>query len=156
MKNRILVLVSIVGLITAGTILAVGKGGPVLAHFQHGAGASQHSFGPDMLDHIARELNLTDSQKAQVKPLFEAGINTIAPLHAKLEDVHKQLEAATENGQFDEAQVRALANQQAQLQADMIVEHERMKSKIFSLLTAEQRAKATEMLKQHGEHFGVH
>jgi periplasmic protein CpxP/Spy len=156
MKNRVLVLVSIVGLITAGTILALGKGGSVLAHFQHGAGASQHSFGPEMLDHIARELNLTESQKAQVKTLFETGMNTMGPLHAKLEDVHKQLEAATENGQFDEAQVRTLANQQAQLTADMIVEHERMKSKIFSLLTAEQRAKATEMLKRHNHHFGLH
>jgi len=32
-----------------------------------------------------------------------------------MDDVHKQLELATENGQFDEAQVRALASQQAQL-----------------------------------------
>jgi periplasmic protein CpxP/Spy len=159
MRNRVFVLMSIVALITAGTIFALGKSEAVMAHFQHPGGGMQHGFGPEMLDHIARELNLTEAQKTQVKALFEAGRNTMEPIHQKMDDVHKQLELATENGQFDEAQVRTLASQQAQLMADMIVEHERMKSKIFSLLTPEQRTKATEMLKRHSEHFnnsGLH
>jgi len=152
-------LVSMVALIAATTIFALGKRDAVMAHFQQAGGGMQHGFGPEMLDHIARELNLTEAQKTQVKALFDAGQNTMAPLHEKMDEVHKQLESATENGQFDEAQVRALASQQAQLTAEMIVEHERMKSKIFSLLTAEQRTKATEMLKRHSEHFwnsGLH
>jgi len=153
MRNRVFVLVSIVALIAATTIFALGKRDAVMAHFQQAGGGMQHGFGSEMLDHIARELNLTEAQKTQVKALFEAGQNTMTPLHQKMDEVHKQLESATENGQFDEAQVRALASQQAQLMAEMIVEHERMKSKIFSLLTAEQRAKATEMLKRHSEHF---
>jgi protein CpxP len=159
MRNRVFVLVSIVTLIAAATIFALGKRDAVMAHFQQAGGGMQHGFGPEMLDHIARELNLTEAQKTQVKALFEAGQNTMTPLHQKMDEVHKQLESATENGQFDEAQVRALASQQAQLMAEMIVEHERMKSKIFSLLTPEQRAKATDMLKRHSEHFmtlGVH
>ncbi len=159
MRNRVFVLVSMVALITAATIFALGKRDAVMAHFQQAGGRMQHGFGPEMLDHIARELNLTEAQKTQVKALFEAGQNTMAPLHQKMDEVHKQLESATENGQFDEAQVRALASQQAQLMAEMIVEHERMKSKIFSLLTPEQRTKATEMLKRHSEHFwnsGLH
>ncbi|HEY6122655.1 MAG TPA: Spy/CpxP family protein refolding chaperone [Pyrinomonadaceae bacterium] len=159
MRNRVLVLMSMVALIAAATIFALGKRDAVMAHFQQTGGPMQHGFGPEMLDHIARELNLTEAQKTQVKALFEAGQNTMAPLHQKMDEVHKQLESATENGQFDEAQVRALASQQAQLMAEMIVEHERMKSKIFTLLTPEQRAKATEMLKRHSEHFwnsGMH
>ncbi|HEY8186073.1 MAG TPA: Spy/CpxP family protein refolding chaperone, partial [Pyrinomonadaceae bacterium] len=70
--------------------------------------------------------------------------------HAKLEDIHKQIEAATANGQFDEAVVRPLANQQAQLMADDMVDHLRMHAKLYSLLTAEQRAKADQMMKSHG------
>jgi Spy/CpxP family protein refolding chaperone len=60
------------------------------------------------------------------------------------------MEAATANGQFDETKVREVASQQGQLHAEQIVEHERMKAKVFSLLTAEQRTKAEEMHKRGG------
>jgi len=153
MRNRIVLLLSIVALVTSVTILALGKGDVVLAHFQHRGDGPPQSFGPEMVEHIARELNLTEAQKPQFKALLEAGQNIVAPLHQKMDDVHKQLELATENGQFDETQVRALATQQAQLMAEMIVEHERMKSKIFSLLTPEQRVKAAEMHKRYSAHL---
>jgi periplasmic protein CpxP/Spy len=155
MRNRIFVLTSIVALIVGATIFALGQRDAVMAHFQHPGAGSGHSFGPEMVDHIAQELNLTEAQKTQVKTLLEAGQATVAPLQQKMEDVHKQLELATANGQFDEAQVRALATQQAQLMAETIVEHERMKSKIFNILTPEQRTKAEEMHKRHRKHFGT-
>jgi Spy/CpxP family protein refolding chaperone len=106
-----------------------------------------------MVDHIARELNLTDAQKEQVKAIIDAQGAAEEARHVKLEDLHKQIEAATANGQFDEAQVRALANQQAQLMADSMVEHIRAHSKIYALLTAEQRAKADQLHKGEGGHF---
>jgi protein CpxP len=155
MRNRISALAGIVALIIGATIFAVGQGDAVLAHFQHRGGGSPHSFGPEMVDHIARELNLTEAQKAQIKTLMEAAHATLAPLQQKKDDLHKQLELATANGQFDEAQVRSLANQQGQLMAETIVEHERMKSKAYSLLTPEQRTKANEMLRHHSRHSGM-
>jgi protein CpxP len=103
---------------------------------------------------MARELNLTDAQKQQVKAIFESTESSAEGIHTKLEDVHKQIDAATANGQFDEAQVRTLANQQAQLEADMLVEHLRAKSKVYSILTPEQRVKAEEMHKHMGPHRG--
>lgn len=155
MRNRIFVLASIVALVIGGTIFAVGQGGAVMAHFQHRGNGQHHSFGPEMVDHIARELNLNETQKTQIKSLLEAAHTTIASLHQKKSDIDKQLELATANGQFDETQVRSLANQQAQLMVETIVEHERMKSKIFSLLTPEQRTKAEEMHKRHKQHHDV-
>jgi protein CpxP len=153
MRNRIFMLASLVALIIGATIFAAGRGDAVMGHFQHRGDGPPPSFGPEMVDHIARELNLTEAQKTQVKTLMEAGHTALAPLQQKTDDVHKQLELATANGQFDEAQVRALATQQGQLMAETIVEHERMKSKIYSLLTAEQRAKADEMHKRHSKHL---
>ncbi|MGH9882871.1 MAG: Spy/CpxP family protein refolding chaperone [Pyrinomonadaceae bacterium] len=154
MRNRIFVLTSIVALIIGATIFALGQGDTVMGHFQHRGGVPPHSFGPEMVDHIARELNLNEAQKAQIKTLLEAGHTTMALLEQKMDDAHKQLELATANGQFDEAQVRAIATQLAQLMAEKIVEHERIKSKVYSLLTPEQRTKAEEMHKRHREHFG--
>ena len=144
MRNRILIIAGIAALVIGATVLAVGHG------FQ---GPGGHGRGPghgDMLEHIARELNLTDAQKEQVKGFMESAESSANGIHAKLEEVHKQLDAATANGQFDEAQVRTLANQQAQLEADMLVEHLRAKSKVYSILTAEQRVKAEEMHKRMG------
>jgi len=159
MRKRIFAFTGILALIVGATIFVAGRSEAVRAHFQ--MGRSQHAgdgqmFGPEMVDHIARELNLNDSQKSQVKAFFDAAQGTFATLHQKMEDVEKQLETATANGQFDETQVRALASQKGQLMAEMFVEHERMKSKIYSILTPEQRAKADEMLKKHREHFGFH
>jgi protein CpxP len=155
MRNRIFVLASIVALIVGATIFAMGQGDAVMAHFQHRGDRPHDPFGPEMVDHVASELNLSESQKEQMKTLLVAGRAAVTPVQQKMDDVHKQLELATANGQFDEAQVRSLANQQAQLMAETIVEHERMKSKIFGLLTPEQRTKASEMLKRHSEHFGT-
>ena len=156
MRNRLFVFMSIVALIIGATIFALGQGEAVMVHFQHRGGGPPHSFGPEMVDHIATELNLNEAQKGQIKTLLEGAHSTVGALQQKIDDVHKQLELATANGQFDEAQVRTLATQQGQLMAEKIVEHERLKSKIYSLLSPEQRAKASEMLKRHHEHLSKH
>jgi len=160
MKKRIFALTSIVALIVGATILVAARSEAVRAHFQMAGmqhpGAGEHTFGPEMVDHIAQELNLNDSQKAQVKTFFETAQASFAALHQKMDDVDKQLDSVTANGQFDETQVRTFATQKAQLMAEAIVEHERLKSKVYAILTPEQRIKADEMFKRHREHFSLH
>ncbi len=144
MRNRILLIAGIGVLIVAATIFALAQGHP-------GSGERMHGGMPqDMVEHISRELNLTDAQKEQVKAILDSQSAAADERRAKLEDIHKQIDAATANGQFDEAQVRTLANQQAQLMADEMVEHLRMHSKLYGLLTAEQKVKADQMMKEHG------
>jgi len=145
MKNRIFGFAGIAVLVISLAILALGHG------FQGPGGHGQGGHA-EMLEHIARALSLTDAQKQQVKGIMDSVEATASGIHAKLEDVHKQLGAATANGQFDETQVRTLANQEAQLEADMKVEHFRAMSKIFSILTPDQRVKAEELHKQMGSH----
>jgi periplasmic protein CpxP/Spy len=143
MRRRILGFSGIAVLVISVAILALGHG------FQ-GPGAHGKGGHGEMLEHMSRALNLTDAQKQQVKAIMDSVESTADGIHAKLEEVHRQLDAATANGQFDETQVRTLANQQAQLEADMTVEHFRAMSKVFGILTLEQRAKAEELHKQMG------
>ena len=143
MKKRILVIASIAVLIVAATVLALAQG-------HMGQGEKRRGGPGDMFEHISRELNLTDAQKEQAKAIFESQKAVGEERHAKLEEIHKQLEAATANGQFDETAVRNLANQQAQLMADEMVDHMRVHAKLYNLLTAEQKTKADEMMKRHG------
>ena len=142
MRNRIMIVAAIAALVIGASVLAIGHG------FQ-GPGGHRGGHG-DMVEHMAQMLNLTDAQKEQVKAIIASAEASGKDIHTKLGEVHKQIEAATANGQFDETQVRALASQQAQLEADMMVEHLRVKSKIFGILTAEQRTKAEEMHKRMG------
>jgi len=144
MKKKILVIASIAVLVVAATVFALAQG-------HQGMGEKMRHGGPgDMVEHMSRELNLTDAQKDQVKALMEAQRGTEQERHAKLDDIRKQLDAASANGQFDEEKIRGLANQQAQLMADQMVDHFRLHSKIYGLLTAEQRTKAEQMMKMHG------
>lgn len=142
MKKKILVLAGIAALLIGATVFALA---------QHPGMREKMGGGPgDMVEHISRELNLTDAQKDQVKALLEAQHATEEARHTKLDELRKQIDAATANGQFDENTVRNLANQQAQLMADEMVDHLRLHSKIYGLLTAEQRTKADQMMKMHG------
>lgn len=98
-------------------------------------------------------LDLTDEQKAQVKQIMEASREKNKGVFEQLKANHQKLDEITANGAFDEAQVTAIANSQAALQAQMIVERERVKSQIFAILTDEQKAKAAQIKEQMKERF---
>lgn len=153
MRNRIWMFGGIAALVIGLAVFAVGNALPRLHAQERGGGHPRKHFpGPEMVEHMARALSLTDAQQTQIKAILETAKAADEPRRSKMEEVHSQLEAATAHGQFDEGQVRALANQQAQLMADSIVEHERTKSKIYAILTPEQRVKADEMHKRGGPH----
>ena len=143
MKKRILVIASIAVLVVGATIFA-------LAQEHRGPGERMRGGPGEMIEHMSKALGLTDAQKQQAKAILEAQQAAGEERHKKLEEIHKQIEAATANGQFDEATVRPLANQQAQLMADEMVDHIRMHSQLYGLLTAEQKTKADQMMKMHG------
>ena len=88
---------------------------------------------------------MTDEQK---KEMFSIRLDERAkmkPLFQKLKDGRKQLIDVVKTGKFDEAKVRAIAKGQADIIADIIVEKARMKSRMYAVLTPEQRAKAEQM-----------
>jgi len=145
MKIRSAISVSIVAVLAVVLIATAQSRTASCQAPQRPAGGPPPPPPPLMNEHLARELNLSEEQNAQVKAVFDAEHSTVEGLMKKLDDLREQLRAATANGQFDEAQVRTLANQQGQTQADLIVEHERTKAKIYSLLNAEQRSKLEQL-----------
>ena len=58
----------------------------------------------------------------------------------------QQLQQLTETGRFDEAAVTAIAAQQGQIHAQLIVEKQKAKTQIFNVLTAEQKTKLNELV----------
>ena len=101
--------------------------------------------------HLWKKLNLTDAQK---KELFSIRLDERAkmkPLFQKLKAGRDQLRALPK-GQFDEAKVRAIAKGQADIITELIVDKQRMQSKMYAVLTPEQRAKLEQMREKWKAH----
>lgn len=146
MKNQVALLFAVALVVVAGAIFATAQSGPTSARQQRGEGAQPPPpppppFGLPRLDRLARDLNLTDAQQAELKTFFDAERATIDAMVKKLDAERRQLDEATRGGQFDETQVRALAAQQAQTFAELIVEHKRAEARLYNTLTPEQRTK---------------
>ena len=131
--GALLLILAVVGLAQQG-------GGP--GHGRGPGGPGFHGGPPrDGLGPIARDLNLTDAQKAEIKKIRDA-------FEESTKSLRDQMEAQRpdgppdflKDGAFDEAAVRAAAQARANLHVEMDVAHARMMSQIFNVLTAEQKA----------------
>lgn len=98
------------------------------------------------MGYMARELNLTDAQKTQVKQIFQANKATGLPLMQQMAANKKAMLEATANGGYDQAKIQQLANQQAQLMSQLIVQKQAVRHQIYTqVLTQDQRSKAEEL-----------
>jgi len=105
------------------------------------------SQGLDAPTHDQRA-NLTEAQQTQIKGILADSRTRTKPLVEQLRQ-NEQAQNAAANGAFDEAQARAFAGKQAQIMSDLIVERQRTKSQIYSVLTPDQRQKSLQLIKQH-------
>jgi len=130
--------------ITAAILMAVAAGLATAALGQRsGKGFGRHSGW--MLNRMSKQLGLSEAQQTQIKSIMADGKTRMKPLIEQLRQNH-QAESADSNGTFNENQARALANKQAGIMADLMVEKQRTRSQIFAVLTPEQRQKAQQLM----------
>ena len=134
------VLITVVGFARQGGPGGFGGPPPPGGPGRHGPGGP---LGP-----IARELDLSDAQKAQIKQIEDSFRESTKSLHEQLFKSGGGPLEGLKDGAFDEASVRAAAQARAGLQVELEVAHARMMSQIYSLLTAEQKAKLAELRQQ--------
>jgi protein CpxP len=139
MRKKSIVIVAI--------LMAVAAGLATTAFAQHsGMGFGRHHNGW-MLKHMTKQLNLTADQQTQIKGILAEEKTKIKPITQQLRQ-NEQAENANINGNFDETQARAFAGKQAQLMTDLIVEKQRTRSKVYAVLTPEQRQKAQQLMQE--------
>ena len=132
-----LTIASIAGLVilaAATFALSQGPQGPPQGGGFRGGPGPRDGLGP-----IARDLNLTDDQKAAIKKITESFRESDKALFDQLRALH-QSEPDPTSGTFDEAAVRAAAEARAKVQIELEVSHAKMMSQIAAVLTAEQKA----------------
>jgi protein CpxP len=141
MKTKLMVVASVMALLLCGATIfacAQGPGG-------EGFGGPGHGH----MGFLARELNLTDAQKAQVKTIMQANKASMKTVMQQMAQNRAAMLAATANGAYDPVKIQSLATQQAQLEATMMVNRESVRHQIYTqVLTADQQAKAEQLRTQ--------
>jgi Spy/CpxP family protein refolding chaperone len=135
------VAVALLALVLCGTA--------IFSYAQQNEAASTSGWSGHRQGHMgfmARELNLTDAQKQQIKTMMQSQHATMRPLMQQLAENRKALLAVTANGAFDQAKVQAIANQQSQAMAQLMVQKASIQHQIYTqVLTPEQRTQADQM-----------
>ena len=156
--KKVIVTISVIALVAIGTIFVIGQTGEGKFEGKRGFGQNgkrahfggRHKRGGQMMGRMFRQLDLTDAQKEQMKTIGKTSRESLMPIMQQMRESRKTLNELTANGNFDEAQVQAIAAQQGALHVQMIVEKQRTKAALFAVLTSEQKAKLAE-LKQNFE-----
>ncbi len=113
---------------------------------QTGAAAGWGGHRHGHMGYLAKQLNLTDAQKAQIKTMMQAQRATLRPLMQQMAQNRLAMLNATASGAFDQAKVQAIATQQSQITAQLAVQKASLHSQIYNtVLTADQKAKADQL-----------
>ena len=141
--KRIIIL-SIVTLLLVGLGIVVARADGSQQYGWGGRGWGHH--GP--LGYVAHELNLSDTQRSQIKSMWQAERPAVASLVQELASEGKEMDSATAQGNLDESKVQAIAARQGETIAKLLIEKERFTSKVYTgVLNPEQRTKADEIQK---------
>jgi Spy/CpxP family protein refolding chaperone len=116
-----------------------------------------HEFGMhgEMIGFLAKQLNLTDDQKAQMKAVMQKQHPVMKPLFEQQHQIDVQLRQYVE-GTFDQTKVQALATQKAQVEAQITVQQTRIHNQLYQMLTADQQTKVKELEAQHEARMQQH
>jgi periplasmic protein CpxP/Spy len=103
-----------------------------------------------------RQLNLTDDQKAQIKQIFQAERPTMKPLMQQEHAAHMQMVQLITSGTFDQSKATAIATQESQTHVQLELEHAKIASQVYQLLSSDQKAKVAELIAQRQQRMQQH
>jgi protein CpxP len=109
-------------------------------------------FGPMMME----MLDLTDAQRAQIKQIHENAKPTLKPLWQQEHQSHRAMMDLITSGNFDQAKAQAIANQEAQIHAQLEVQHAQLMAQAYQVLTSEQKTKLSEFLAKQQQRMEEH
>ncbi|WP_374486288.1 Spy/CpxP family protein refolding chaperone [Zoogloea sp.] len=129
------------------TAQAAGAGdhchGPARQGFWSGPEFGMHGDGTPPLPFL-RDLNLSEGQRDQIFKIFHEQAPVLREKAKEIRKSHEELRALTFSAQYDEARIKALAEQGARAVAEMAEIRAAGLNKVYQTLTPEQRKKADE------------
>lgn len=113
-------------------------------------------FSDHMVARMTDYLGLSADQQAQVKQIIAREKPATQPLYQQMQQSHQAMRQLIESGNFDEAKAREIATQGSQNMIEMEIQHARIASEIYQVLTPEQRTKANQFLDRHEQRMKQH
>ncbi|HEY1373988.1 MAG TPA: Spy/CpxP family protein refolding chaperone [Candidatus Binatia bacterium] len=98
------------------------------------------------------QLQLSDTQRSEIHDIFTNSRDTIRPLMQQLHEKQAALRQSSE-GTFDEAAVKAQAQDIASIQAQLIVARAQIHNQVLGVLTDEQKARLSELRAERIQKF---
>ena len=98
-----------------------------------------------------RALELTDAQREQIRGIAKTHEAEFREIGERLRTAHEGVNALITADTVDEAAIRARSGEVAVVEADAAVMRAKVHQEVFSVLTAEQQAKARELRAQMQE-----
>jgi periplasmic protein CpxP/Spy len=93
--------------------------------------------------------DLTDAQRTQIKQIFQSSRTATKPLMLQEHQSHQAMMQLITGGSFEEAKAQAIASQEAQTHVQLEVEHAKVVSQAYQVLTAEQKTELNEIMAKH-------
>jgi periplasmic protein CpxP/Spy len=100
--------------------------------------------------------DLSDAQRTQMKQIFESSRPAMKPLFDQERQSHQAMMQLVTSGTFDETKAQAIANQSAQTHAQLELEHARVTSQAYQVLTAAQKTELNEIMAKHHQRMEEH
>ncbi|HSS62834.1 MAG TPA: Spy/CpxP family protein refolding chaperone [Gammaproteobacteria bacterium] len=139
-----------VGAVTVAGLIALAN--PAGAHGGFGKGrAGGKLFASSFqIADMARHLDMTEEQKAQLREVLDAARPEADRLADAMLNNREAMKAFRESETYGEEEIRAIADEKGKLFADMMVLHARVHKQIRAILTPEQLERFEKMRKRHG------
>lgn len=107
-----------------------------------------------LLTRMADKLELTPEQRTSVSAVEEKSKPQMADIKEKMRANRKALRELGQDGKHGADQVQALAREQGNLVANLIIERSAMRNDIRAILTDTQREQLKQMRQKHGHGHG--
>jgi Spy/CpxP family protein refolding chaperone len=134
--RRSILIVAAAAVVAAAGLFA----GRLLAGAVPGSGPGGH-FGPPRFARIAKVLDLSDDQKAQVKTILRAHAAEIQAQLKTGQDARRSLHDAILTDPIDEATIRARAADLSKVEGDGALLYAKVRAEIYPLLRDDQKQK---------------
>lgn len=135
----------------AGAVLAVGALTTVAAA-AHGFRGGPSGDLQGRIDHMARELNLTDGQTTRIKAIADADAPKLKALRDQIREHRQSLRDKLKSG-FDEATAREESEAIGKLVSQAAFLGSQMKSEMYAVLTPEQKAELDKRVQQRRDRW---
>jgi Spy/CpxP family protein refolding chaperone len=120
-----------------GVVIAALAVSPLVAQFR----GAFHRDPSAIIDHFARVLDLTDTQKQAAKTIFSDAKAQAEPIATQLKQGHEVMAAAVKANKSD-AEINDLATRQGVLMGQLAAIHAKAMARFYAQLTPEQKTKA--------------